>query len=83
MSSLRSSLKLAHIIVIEVADYLEFIMYVITKRVVEHVQNNEAILLSTVHKQYITEATSKANHYLGTFLNKDDLPSRFHGYTCT
>ncbi len=68
--------KISSYTVIEVADYLEFIMYIITKRVVEHVQNNKAILLSTVYKQYITEATSMADHYLGAVLNKDDLPSR-------
>ena len=60
-----------------VTGYLEFMMCTTANRVAEQIQNNEAILLSTVYKQCVTEATSKANIYLGNdSLKQVDLPSR-------
>ena len=56
----------------------EMIMFTTAKMVVEHIHNNEAILLPTVYKQHVSNANKyKTSVHLGTeALKQEDIPSR-------
>ena len=56
-------------------DYFELVMCKVTKQLAEQLKKNEAVLLSTVYRDYTAELKFNISTHLKAHLT-DDLPSR-------